>query len=129
MTKFYQWKVDVLKDWFEDYKSPSSEQFAWFIKACQDAIECHEHAPGGGPGSGTGDAAPLTLPSWIPDSLLYNLWGDVGEVHLSYKRSEGVHPISLESHFSTISLLANLSTLLIPKPISLIHICVQYLSL
>jgi hypothetical protein len=74
MTKFAQWKVDFLKSWFEDFLSPAAEQFAYFIQACENAIECHEHVEDGGPGSGTGDAAPLTLREWIPDGLMYNLW-------------------------------------------------------
>ncbi len=74
MSKFDDVTTYILKAWFQDYLSPTDEQFASFIKACEEGIECHEHVAGGGPGSGTGNAAPVTLPNWIPDGLLYNLW-------------------------------------------------------
>ncbi|MBC8445631.1 MAG: hypothetical protein H8D74_00380, partial [Chloroflexi bacterium] len=42
-AQLLQWKVDALKSWFENYQSPTAEQFIWFINQCADGIECHEH--------------------------------------------------------------------------------------
>jgi len=60
---------------FEHDDVPDQDDFAFFVDAVADGIEWHEHRPGGGPGSGTGDAAPV-LPKLSPGDKIRDTFVD-----------------------------------------------------
>ena len=77
MGKFDDATREGLQSRFLHGEVPDEEDFAAWIQAIQDGIEWHEHVPGGGPGSGTGDAAPVTpdlgADDIVPDTVVDNL--------------------------------------------------------
>ena len=60
MGKFTDAVKTALQNQFKDDDIPTEQGFADWIDAVQAGIQEHEHKSGGGPGSGTGDAAPIT---------------------------------------------------------------------
>lgn len=60
MGKFTDAVKTALQAQFKDDDIPTEQGFADWIDAVQAGIQEHEHKSGGGPGSGTGDAAPIT---------------------------------------------------------------------
>jgi len=72
MSKFDDAIREVLQSLFEHGDVPDEDDFALFIDAIANGVEWHEHRPGGGPGSGTGDAAPL-LPTMEEGELIRDI--------------------------------------------------------
>ena len=59
MGKFDDDKREDMQNIFAYLNMPDEDDFAAFIQAIADGIEWHEHVRWRGPGSGTGDAAPI----------------------------------------------------------------------
>jgi len=59
MSKVDNTRIAAIKALFETGDTLTEQNFANLIDAIQEAAQEHEHVPGGGPGSGTGNAAPI----------------------------------------------------------------------
>ncbi len=59
MAKVDDLRVDELEAQFMTGKRPPQESYWDIFRAIQEAAQEHEHTPQGGPGTGTGDAAPV----------------------------------------------------------------------
>lgn len=61
MSKVDELRRDALEAQFVTGSRPPEESYWDVFKAIQEAAQEHEHTPAGGPGTGTGDAAPVAF--------------------------------------------------------------------